>query len=201
MFPVERVFLWQQCLLQHQRVRKGLPTEMDDSHHVVEEQRYNWPLSFMSYFSMQAYVDDMGRWHVPQLFQPWFRLLTLLYHGYMPSNLEINDYVHATTLQNYFLTLPYKCVVPAISFSFNRRIWVRPRNCGCLVSWFCYQLIAKPGNKTAAVPWPDPYQFNYKNFKNHIQYSFFVFILFGVGAIMQLAWLSQYQWSNTTYHG
>ena len=30
-------------------------------------------------------------------------------------------------------------------------IWVRSRNCGCLVSWFCYQLIAKPGIKTAAV--------------------------------------------------
>ena len=36
-------------------------------------------------------------------------------------------------------------------------IWVRPRKCGCLVTWFCYQLIAKPGNKTAAVPWPRPY--------------------------------------------
>ena len=35
--------------------------------------------------------------------------------------------------------------------------WVRSRNCGCLVTWFCYQLIAKPGNKTAAVPWPDPH--------------------------------------------
>ena len=37
-------------------------------------------------------------------------------------------------------------------------IWVRSRNCGCLVTWFCYQLIAKPGNKTAAVPRPDPYE-------------------------------------------
>ena len=36
-------------------------------------------------------------------------------------------------------------------------IWVRSRNCGCLVTWFCYQLIAKPGSKTAAVSWPDPY--------------------------------------------
>ena len=36
-------------------------------------------------------------------------------------------------------------------------IWVRSRNCGCLVTWFCYHLIAKPGNKTAAVSWPDPY--------------------------------------------
>ena len=34
--------------------------------------------------------------------------------------------------------------------------WVRSRNCGSLVTWFCYQLIAKPGNKTAAVSWPDP---------------------------------------------
>ena len=38
-------------------------------------------------------------------------------------------------------------------------IWVRSRNCGCLVTWFCYQLIAKPGNKTAAVSWPDPSTF------------------------------------------
>ena len=30
-------------------------------------------------------------------------------------------------------------------------------NFGCLVTWFCYQLIAKSGNKTAAVSWPDPY--------------------------------------------
>ena len=30
----------------------------------------------------------------------------------------------------------------------NMGIWVRSRNCGCLFTWFCYQLIAKPGNKT-----------------------------------------------------
>ena len=27
----------------------------------------------------------------------------------------------------------------------------------CLVAWLCYQLIATPGNKAAAVSWPDPY--------------------------------------------
>ena len=32
---------------------------------------------------------------------------------------------------------------------------VRSRKCGCLVTWFCYQLIAKPGNKTATPSWPD----------------------------------------------
>ena len=39
----------------------------------------------------------------------------------------------------------------------NYWIWVRSWNCSCLVTWFCYHLIAKPGNKTAAVLWPDPY--------------------------------------------
>ena len=36
-------------------------------------------------------------------------------------------------------------------------IWVRSRRCGCLVTLFCYQLIATPGNKTAAPSWPDPF--------------------------------------------
>ena len=35
-------------------------------------------------------------------------------------------------------------------------IWVRSWNCGCLVTWFCYQLIVKPGSKTATVLWADP---------------------------------------------
>ena len=36
-------------------------------------------------------------------------------------------------------------------------IWVRSRRCGCLVTWFCYQLIVKSGNKTATPSWPDQY--------------------------------------------
>ena len=36
-------------------------------------------------------------------------------------------------------------------------IWVRSQRCGCPVTKFCYQMIAKPGNKTAALSWPDPY--------------------------------------------
>ena len=38
--------------------------------------------------------------------------------------------------------------------------WVKSQRCGCLVTWFCYQLIAKPGNKTAAPLWFDPDLFN-----------------------------------------
>ena len=33
-------------------------------------------------------------------------------------------------------------------------IWFRSWRCGCLVTWFCYQLRAKPGNKTTASLWP-----------------------------------------------
>ena len=36
-------------------------------------------------------------------------------------------------------------------------IWVKSRRCGCLVTWFCYQMIAKPDNKIATPSWPDPY--------------------------------------------
>ena len=28
----------------------------------------------------------------------------------------------------------------------------------CLVAWFYYQMIAKPGNKTCPASWPDLYQ-------------------------------------------
>ena len=48
----------------------------------------------------------------------------------------------------------------AIKLSIREKCtWVRSRNCGCLVTWFCYQLIAKPGNKTATVSWPDPHAY------------------------------------------
>ena len=57
---------------------------------------------------------------------------------------------HPYTYKNY----AYRCMAGLGS---DICIWVRSRNFGCLVTWFCYQLIAKPGNKTATVSWPDPY--------------------------------------------
>ena len=47
---------------------------------------------------------------------------------------------------------PHKGPVTRKMFTFDGVIM----SCGCLVTWFCYQLIAKPGNKTATVSWPDP---------------------------------------------
>ena len=41
-------------------------------------------------------------------------------------------------------------------------IWIGSWRCGCLVTWFGYQLISKPGNKTAAPPWRDPSSFRRK---------------------------------------
>ena len=46
-------------------------------------------------------------------------------------------------------------------------IWVSSRNCGCLVTWFCYQLIAKPGYKTVTVSWTDPKNLKIRQHKTH----------------------------------
>ena len=48
----------------------------------------------------------------------------------------------------------------------SNKIGVRSWNCGCLVNWFCYQLIAKPVNKTAKVLWPNPYDIVFITAKN-----------------------------------
>ena len=54
-------------------------------------------------------------------------------------------------LLTYFLSI---CIINKNLFV-GDCIWVRSWNCGCRVTWFCYQLIAKPGNKTAKqIPYP-----------------------------------------------
>ena len=42
----------------------------------------------------------------------------------------------------------------AASTAMVMTIWVRSQRCSCLVTWFCYQMIAKPGNKTVVHLWP-----------------------------------------------
>ena len=49
------------------------------------------------------------------------------------------------------------CIARDVHLCIMVYIWIRSRNCSCLVTRPCYQLIAKPGNKTATVTWPDPY--------------------------------------------
>ena len=49
------------------------------------------------------------------------------------------------------------CIARDVHLFIMVYIWVRSRNCGRVATRPCYQLIAKPGNKTATVSWPDPY--------------------------------------------
>ena len=52
--------------------------------------------------------------------------------------------------QNSFIPLFFQFFQHHQSIYYMLNImWVRSRNCGCLVTWFCYQL-------TATAPWPDP---------------------------------------------
>ena len=62
-------------------------------------------------------------------------------------------------------------------YSWSNNIWVRSWNCGCLVTWFCYQLIAKPGNKTAAVLWPNPYGHSFVVLLGHIIRSYLIDVI------------------------
>ena len=49
------------------------------------------------------------------------------------------------------------CIAKDVHLCIMVYIWIRSRNCGCLVTRPCYQLIAKPGYKTDTVTRPDPY--------------------------------------------
>ena len=72
-------------------------------------------------------------------------------------------------------------------YCFTNFIWVKSRRCGCLVTWFCYHFIAKPGNKTATPSWPDPSMhlsmliyltcLEYKTENNHIKLYCYYFVL------------------------
>ena len=64
------------------------------------------------------------------------------------------------------LELLQSCTKPSISAFYvlnctqkGAIIWHRSWRCDCLLTWFCYQLIAKSCNKTATPSWPDPFAF------------------------------------------
>ena len=65
--------------------------------------------------------------------------------SFKEKNIKTNSHIN----ENIISCLA--CVFPCKSSN-----WVRSGRWGCLVNWFCDQLIAKPGNKTATVSWPDP---------------------------------------------
>ena len=86
-----------------------------------------------------------------------YHLTTPLLMHWSYHSLTQNHHIYCWVVQERHnsianaLELRLSCTNPTIC------IWVKSRNCDCLVTWFCYQLIAKPGNKRAAVPWFDPF--------------------------------------------
>ena len=48
--------------------------------------------------------------------------------------------------------------IRSVAFFVSNMISVRSRRWACLVTWFCYHLIAKPGNKIGTLSWPNRYQ-------------------------------------------
>ena len=69
------------------------------------------------------------------------------------------------------ITLPCNTWIAKLYRKRASLIWVKSRRWGCLVTWFCYQLIAKPGNRTGAPLWPDPYVTFYWNPANATKMS------------------------------
>ena len=71
-----------------------------------------------------------------------------------PWRILINRYIPKGINQSFNIKFLSSTDGPGLKVFY---IWVKSPNCGCLVTWFYYQLIAKPGNKTATVPWLDPH--------------------------------------------
>ena len=64
--------------------------------------------------------------------------------------------------QNYWFKIAVasprgQCLKWIWSETFGISKWVRSWRYGCIFTWFCYQLITNPSEKTAPPPWPDSY--------------------------------------------
>ena len=91
-------------------------------------------------------------WFISQL-PNHFEILHKAWKGYWPALYKISKWLGDLNVCYGWM---WFCVI-WVKFLGRYCIWVWSRNCGCLVTWFCYQLIAKSGNKTATFSWPDPY--------------------------------------------
>ena len=106
----------------------------------------------------------MDQWH-----KPWFPSKWCI-HLYPCDVLLMSMLVAHTTCVSY-LCLTYSEIKVSTDYCITWQcyicdliMWVSPQRCGCLVTWFCYQLIAKSGNTRATPLWPDPYVFEQKSY-------------------------------------
>ena len=76
-----------------------------------------------------------------------------LYIYNLKDSLTMNTYIF-----NHMQTQFYRYIISYKYFIYIYIcIWVRSQRRACLVTWFCYHMRAKPGNKTVPPSWPDPY--------------------------------------------
>ena len=101
----------------------------------------------ISYTGQMSSLYSIGALVSPRHQQPWYSQGTM---GMFSSSLTTSDILAVRNV------IKGNCIA-MFSRTTQHIIWVRSRRCGCLVTWFCHQLIAKPGNKKAAPSWPDPY--------------------------------------------
>ena len=127
----------------------------------------------------------------------------------MPDN--VSRMLQCIRMKQHRLYIEYKpgimhtfCVMfcfAVTDFTYNdHTIRVRSPNCGCLVTWFCYLMIAKPGNKTATVSWPDPYVEYMQRIMHTVSWCCFVLSvarsIFTTSPPMEQPWRI---WVNTRY--
>ena len=72
---------------------------------------------------------------------------------YLPLNIYSS---HCLCLSTRLVELMLNSGTAPRDWLWTTIIWLRSQRWGCLVAWFCYQPIAKPGKKTAARLWPEP---------------------------------------------
>ena len=123
--------------------------------------------------------------------------LIIVYSVFLPPYLKLllwhPSFKRIDNIYNYKSSvLCKKCAQLGVSSAHNRFLHktvktVKPWRCGCLATWFCYQLIAKPGNKTATPLWVDPLLLWHSSFK-HIENIYYYKYM---GQAMK-GWLSYY---------
>ena len=75
--------------------------------------------------------------------------------GCQQTNVALRRWLHSCS---HKITKTFKFKVHNHLLSHNNWLLGSGRKGGLrLITWFCYHLIAKPGNKTGALPWPEPY--------------------------------------------
>ena len=109
---------------------------------------------------IHAYMHHQA-WASCELWFKWFSMNFMMEPLWIHLKVKVKKLIHsgwdnmANILQTTFSN-PFRSMeIIVYQFKFHWNIWVRSRNCSCLVT--CYQLIAKPGNKTATVSWHYPH--------------------------------------------